>query len=309
MTLERAAFALVVVLAAAAVVEAAPAPSPLEARLQEALRGFRGTMGVAAKNLATGETAMVDADRAFPTASTIKVAVMVEVFHQIAEGHLRHDTVVVLRDEDKVGGSGVLQGLHAGLAPTVDDLLHLMMALSDNTATNLLIAKVGTAKIDERLAGYGLKRTKVFRPTFRDGRPDVFPEEEKEFGFGMATPREMARLLELIADGKVVDRAASDAMIRLMETQTNRTMIPRLLPETDDVVVAGKAGWDSEKHPDAQGVQRHVRGDDAIVTTPKGRYVIAIHARGIEDTRWGPDNEGTVMAARISRLVYDAFTR
>lgn len=309
MTVERAALGLAFLLAVAAVVDAAPPPSPLEARIAEALRTFRGTMGVAAKNLATGEAVAVNADLAFPTASTIKVAVMVEVFHQIAAGTLRHDTVVVLREEEKVGGSGVLQGMHAGLGLTVDDLLHLMMAISDNTATNLLIAKVGTARIDERLAGYGLQRTKVFRPTFRDGRPDVFPELEKEFGFGMATPREMARLLELIAEGRVVDRAASDAMIRIMESQSNRTMIPRLLPETDDVVVAGKAGWDSEKHADAKGVKRHVRGDTAIVTTPKGRYVIAIHARGIEDTQWGPDNEGNVTAARISRLVYDAFTR
>jgi hypothetical protein len=84
-------------------------------------------------------------------------------------------------------------------------------------------------------------------------------------------------------------------------------MIPRALPDDDDVVVANKPGWDSEKHADASGVKRHVRGDAAIVTTPSGRYVIAIHAREVEDTRWGPDNEAVVLAARISRLVYDAF--
>src|SRR5688500_2639437 len=123
--------------------------SALERRVAEALRSLRGTMGVAAKNLATGETVAVDADRPFPTASTIKVAVMVEVFHQIAEGRIRHDTAVVLRDEDKVGGSGVLKGMHGGLSLTVDDLLHLMMAISDNTATNLLVRLVGTARVDE----------------------------------------------------------------------------------------------------------------------------------------------------------------
>jgi hypothetical protein len=98
-------------------------------------------------------------------------------------------------------------------------------------------------------------------------------------------------------------------MIAIMREQAFRLMIPRSLPEADEVVVADKPGWDSEKHPDAKGVRRHVRGDVAIVTTPKTRYVIAIHARQVEDTRWGPDNEATLLAARISRMIYDAFTR
>ena len=167
-----------------------------------------------------------------------------------------------------------------------------MMTVSDNTATNLLIAKVGTANVDRRLASHGLTRTKLFRPTFRDGQPDVFPEEEKEFGLGVTTPREMARLMELIAEGRVVDRAASEAMVAIMRGQAFRTMIPRSLPETDEVVVANKPGWDSEKHPDAAGVKRHVRGDAAIVTTPRGRYVIAIHARQVAGHALGAGQRG-----------------
>lgn len=298
-------------LALAALAAAAAIPPPaasLQARIEEAVRSLRGTMGVAAKHIATGETVFVNADVPFPTASVIKVAVMVEVFHQEAEGRLKQADTIALEESAKVGGSGVLRRLHGGLVLTIGDLLDLMMTVSDNTATNLLIARVGTANVDKRLAGYGLARTKLFRPTFRDGRPDVFPEEEKQFGLGVTTPREMARLMELIADGRVVDRTASEAMITLMREQAFRTMIPRSLPESDEVVVADKPGWDSEKHPDAGGVRRHVRGDAAIVTTPKGRYVIAIHARQVEDTRWGPDNEATVLAARISRMVYDAFS-
>ncbi len=307
MLLDRPLLALATLALAALAALPASAATPLETQIAEALKGFRGTMGVAAKNLTTGETVSVDADTVFPTASAIKTAVMVEVFHQVAEGRLRHDTPVVLKAADKVDGSGVTQRLHDGLTLTVDDLLDLMITVSDNTATNLLIGLVGTARIDERMAGYGLPHTKVYRPTFRDGRPDVFPEEEKQFGFGATTPREMARLMELIAEGRVVDRAASDAMMRVLSEQAFRIMIPRLLPETEDVVVANKPGWDSEKRPDARGVKRHIRADEAIVTTPRGRYVVAIFARGIEDTRWGPDNEGTVMIARISRMIFDRW--
>jgi beta-lactamase class A len=294
---------LALVLLAAAPLSAAS----LQSRVEEAVRSLRGTMGVAARDLATGETVFVDADRQFPTASVIKVAVMVEVFHQFAESRLRRDDTVTLDDAAKVDGSGVLQRMHGGLVLTISDLLDLMMTVSDNTATNLLIARVGTANVDKRLVSYGITRTKLFRPTFRDGKPDVFPEEEKEFGLGLATPREMARLMELIAEGKVVDRASSEAMIAIMREQSNRTMIPRSLPETDDVVIADKPGWDSEKHPDAASVHRHVRGDVGIVTTPRGRYVIAMFARQVQDTRWGPDNEANVLMGRISRMVYDAF--
>jgi beta-lactamase class A len=280
----------------------------LQSKVEDAVRSLRGTMGVAAKNLATGESVFVNADTQFPTASVIKVAVMVEVFHQIAEGRIRRDDTISLDESAKVGGSGVLQRLHGGLVLTVGDLLDLMMTVSDNTATNLLVSLVGTANVDRRLAGYGLTHTRIFRPTFRDGHPDVFPEEEKEFGLGVATPRELAALMERIAEGKVVDRAASEAMIAIMREQAFRTMIPRALPETDEVVIANKPGWDSEKHPDAAGVKRAVRGDVAIVTTPRGRYVIAIQARQVADTRDGPDNDAVVLMGRISRMIYDAFT-
>ena len=100
---------------------------------------------------------------------------------------------------ERVGGSGVLKLFDGGLQPTVRDVATLMVAVSDNTATNLLVNRLGTAKIDERLARYGLAQTKIFRPTFRDGKPDVFPELEKEFGLGMSTPREMAALMALSA--------------------------------------------------------------------------------------------------------------
>jgi beta-lactamase class A len=291
----------------AAAAAGSPSTASLQSRVEEAVRSLRGAMGVAAKDLTTGETVFVNADVPFPTASVIKVAVMVEVFHQMAEGRLRREDTITLEDSAKVGGSGVLPRLHGGLVLTIGDLVDLMMTVSDNTATNLLIGRVGTANVDQRLVSYGLARTKLFRPTFRDGRPDVFPEEEKEFGLGVTTPREMARLMELIAEGRVVDRASSEAMIAIMREQAFRTMIPRSLPETDEVVIADKPGWDTEKHADATGVRRHVRGDVAIVTTPRGRYVLAIHARQVHDTRWGPDNEATVLAARISEMVYAAF--
>jgi beta-lactamase class A len=289
---------------------AAPAPSGVESAVAAKVRAFHGEMGVYAKNLATGEVIAVNADQRFPTASLIKVAVMAEVFRQMSEGKFSKTTPVVLHDSDKAGDETVpLNMLHDGTTLTVGDLLHFMIAYSDNTATNLLVGLVGTADVDKLLDSYGLTKTRLYRPTFRDGHADVLPEEEKEFGLGSTTPREAATLMALIAEGKVVSRAACDDMIALLAQQQDRQMIPRSLPfEKEEILVANKTGWDEEKQPDAKGFKGDVRNDAAYVKAPKARYAIAICARRIADKRASADNETFTIGAAISRMIYDAFS-
>lgn len=277
--------------------------------IADAVRRFRGEMGVAAINLQNGDTIAVNADTRFPTASTIKTAVMIEAWHRAADGSLPIDRRIAVAKADQVGGSGVLRGLHDGLTLTVEDLISLMIVVSDNTATNLLVEKLGAARINARLESYGLRETKIFRPTFRDGRPDVLPELEREFGLGMTTPREMARLVALIAQGKAVDRRASDAMLATLRRQQDRAMIPRLLPDEGGLQIGNKTGTDAEKHRAADGRHRHVRADAAIVTGKNLSYVVAIYARQVEDTRWGIENDAVTTGAAVSKLVYDRMTR
>jgi beta-lactamase class A len=283
--------------------------SALERRVRDEVSRFAGTMGVVARNLDTGERIAVNENVRFPTASLIKVAVMVETFHRIADGSLRRDQTVTVHDSDRAGDETVpLNVLHDGTVLTVSDLLRLMIAWSDNTATNLLVRLTGAERIDRRMESYGLPNTKIFRPTFRDGKADVFPELEHEFGLGMTTPAETARLFELIAERKVVDRATSDEMLAILALQQDRAMIPRRLPfERDRIFVASKTGWDEEKLPDRAGFRGDVRGDAAYVKGPRGRYVIAILARRVRDKSPGVDSDALVTGARISRLVYDAF--
>jgi serine-type D-Ala-D-Ala carboxypeptidase (penicillin-binding protein 5/6) len=198
--------------------------------------------------------------------------------------------------------------LHDGVKLTVLDLANLMIAYSDNTATNLLVRLVGAAGVDRRMASYGLTQTKIFRPTFRDGHPDVFPELEKEFGLGMTTPREAARLMQLIAEGKVVNRAVCDEMLGILRKQQDRAMIPRSLPfDRERITVANKTGWDEEKNPDDRGLKGDVRSDVAYAESPKARYVIAICARKVRDKSPGVDNQALVTGARLSRMLYDHF--
>lgn len=275
--------------------------------LENAIKSFDGVAGLAARNLLTGEEIFVNADQRFPTASIIKTAVMVAAYHQASRGTLSLDTTIPLRKTDKVGGSGVLNGLSDGIALPVRDLVHLMMVVSDNTATNLLVNRLGTTTVDARLLALGLGNTKLFRPTFRDGAADIFPELEKEFGLGMSTPREMAKLMELIAAGTAVDHTASAAMLKTLRDQQDRAMIPRLLP--GHLQVGNKTGTDSEKLADERGRRGAIRVDAGIVTGDGVRYVIAVFTRRGGDTRGGVDNAGVLLGAQLSRLVYEQFTR
>ncbi|HXH07140.1 MAG TPA: serine hydrolase [Vicinamibacterales bacterium] len=301
---------VVLPLAIAAAARPAEPPGPpgaLQAAVEGAARRLDGTIGVYAKHLRTGEEIAVDADRRFPTASVIKVAVMVEAFHQLAQGRLARDDRVRLDEAAKVGGTGVLRELDDGLEPTIGDLIRLMIVVSDNTATNLLLERVGTRHVNARMEAYGLRETKIFRPTFRDGRPDVLPELEREFGLGMSTPREMARLMELIATGRAVSEAASREMLAILDRQQDRQMIARRLPLGRGVSVGNKTGADEEKRPGPDGVRRHLRADAAIVRAGDVRYVVAVFARQVADTSWGPDNAALVAGGEIGRLIFDAW--
>ena len=293
----------------ALIAAATPAAGAFESAVASKVRAFHGEMGVYAKNLDTGDVIAVNADQRFPTASLIKVAVMAEVFRQIGAGKFGKDTPVTLHDPDKAGDETVpLNMLHDGTVLTVADLLKFMIAYSDNTATNLLIAKVGTKSVNALLDSFGLTKTRLYRPTFRDGHADMLPEEEKEYGLGSTTPREAATLMELIAHGKVVSRKACDQMIALLATQQDRQMIPRSLPfEKGDILVANKTGWDEEKNPDAKGFKGDVRNDAAYVKGPKARFVLAICARRIQDKRASADNETFLLGAELARMVYDRF--
>jgi beta-lactamase class A len=284
------------------------AKSRIEDQLTSIVRDFRGVMGIAAIDLESGRTIAVNGETRFPTASTIKTAVMLEAHHQAAEGRQALDATYTLDENAKVGGSGVLNGMRAGLTLTGADLVHLMIVLSDNTATNMLIERLGTARVNARLDIYGLRQTRLFRPTFRDGRADVLPELEREFGLGMTTPIEMAKLMALIGNGTAVDAKASESMLATLRKQQDRAMIPRLLPSLRGLSVGNKSGTDEEKHTGPDGVRRHVRADAGIVTGPGFSYAIAIYGRQIEDTRWGVENDALTTGARISRLLFEHFS-
>jgi beta-lactamase class A len=283
--------------------------SGLEAKVQALAAGFQGELGCFAKRLGTDDTIEWRADTRFPTASVIKLPIMVEAFEQISRGALSADAIVPVRASAKVGGSGVLGELHDGAEVTIRDLIRLMIVVSDNTATNLLLEHVGVANVNARMRAYQLANTILFRPTFGK-KAEANPELEREFGLGMSRPRDMGVLLEMIATGRAVNESASKEMRTILEAQQDTRMIPRRLPfDTREIVVANKTGTDEEKLADSSGVSGHVRADVGIVRSGETTYVIAIFARRIKDRSWMPDNAGLLAGAEISRLIFDAFTK
>jgi beta-lactamase class A len=291
-------------LAAALVSAAAPAPIAAQQRplaavrpaLEARIARHEGIVGVAVIDLATGDTLAIRGDEPFPTASIIKVPVLVEVFHQVEHGRLHLDDPIVLLDVDKRPGSGLLQHLSAPLQLTVRDAALLMIALSDNTATNLLVDKVGIRSVGVRMDSLGLPRTKLHSKVF-DRASSIAPDSSARWGLGVTTPNEMARLLAMIYRGEAVSPEASKEMMRMLRAQFYGEGIPRYLPP--GTTVAHKTGSINES-----------RHDCGIVSSrePQRDYVLCVLTKENRDTSWRIDNEAHVLIADLARIVHEGLT-
>jgi beta-lactamase class A len=286
-------------LSAAVPAQAAAQQRPLAAlrpALEQRIARHEGVVGLAVIDLATGDTLSIRGDEPFPTASVIKVPVLVEVFHQVEHGRLRLDDPIVLLEVDKRPGSGLLQHLSAPLQLTVRDAALLMIALSDNTATNLLIDKVGIRAVGARMDSLGLPRTKLHSKVF-DRASSIAPDSSARWGLGVTTPNEMARLFAMIHRGEAVSPEASKEMLRMLRAQFYGEGIPRYLPP--GTTVAHKTGSINE-----------ARHDCGIVSSrePQRDYVLCILTKENRDRSWRIDNEAQVLIADLARIVHEGLT-
>lgn len=222
-----------------------------------------------------------DGARRFVAASTVKIAIMVELFRRIDAGRDSLDQVHVLREADKSGGSGVLKELHAGLAPSVGDLCHLMMAISDNTATNMLIDRLGMAEINATMRDLGMAQSRLGRPM--RGRPVQDGEDEN-----WAVPDEYAALTAAILDATAASPASCAAMVAVLEKQTNARRIGRHLPTG-----AGGPRWGSKT-----GSLVGVTNDVGFIMTPSGPLLLAVFCE-IADPHAGEAAIGAVARAAL----------
>ena len=282
--------ALVLVLAAHAGVAAAG----LERELRPLVERHKGTVAVAVRHLGTGESYGYRADEPMPTASLIKLAVMVEAYRQADAGKIDLSDPVKLADGDKVPGSGILtQHFSAGLQLSLRDAIRLMIAYSDNTATNLVLEHIGLASTGAAMEQLGLPNTKIHAKVFRSDT-SIAPERSRQFGLGSTTAAETVRLLELIDRKEAASPPACEEMLEHLRACENRTSLPRFLPE--GTKVAFKTGSVTA-----------VRTAGGIIESPGGPIAVCVLTSENEDKRWTDENAGLVLCARVARAAYDYF--
>jgi len=206
----------------------------LQASVERTTRSINATWGIYVKSIETGEEIAVGADRQMETMSTIKIPLMVEVFEQIKRWKFKLTDKYTFVPTDSQPGTGTIQRLDPGAVMTIKDLLTLMIVVSDNTATEVLYRMVGGPDaVNRRMETLGLTKTRAMSvPSkwFAALRAAPSTEEFYRDGknpFGLSTPRDMGRLLEMMERGTLVDKSSSDLMLQIMRGQLYRTRIPR----------------------------------------------------------------------------------
>jgi len=264
--------------------------------LEEYIAQYTGkTIAVAVQDLETGTTIHINADKSFHPASTMKVPVMMEVFHQVSQGLFAlSDSIEIVNSFtsiadgskyalDIVDDSETSLYVRIGESESIQELTLLMIVRSSNLATNILIEKVGAKQTNAFLQELGIQGVNVARGV----------EDNVAFRLGMnnnATARGLTQMMTLIAEGKVVSKEASQHMIEIMLRQEFNESIPALLPKS--VRVAHKTGWTGEFY------------HDTGIVFPDNRkpYAISILTRGFPENK---ENEAHNCMAEISKMVYE----
>ena len=267
--------------------------SALRGTLDSLATAHAGVVGYSVRNIDTGERLERRGDEPFPTASLIKVSLLVTLFDMVEKGDIALDDPIRVLKVDKVPGSGMLQFLHDDVEITVGDAAWLMSTISDNTATNLLIDKVAIRRSWQKMEALGLPRTKLHSKSFLR-MTSVAMDSSAKYGLGVTTPSEMARLFELLAQGKAVSASADSTMLDILEHNTYSAMLPRFIP---GVRVAHKDGETDQ-----------VRTDCGLVRL-QSRVAVCVMTRENQDRRWIVDNAAQVMIARMGEAIAGAWPR
>lgn len=287
-------------------------------QIAEVVKSFNGVVGIGFKNLSNGEEFYINGDKRFLTASVFKVFVLIELYNQAIKSKINLSDRYTLKNSDKSLGSGVLQLLDEGLQPTIRDLAKLMMILSDNTATDIIMDMVGKENINNTIRNIlGLKNTRVMLTTREilldiAGTNDIESakrnfEEMKINTNGkwatdfkdndITTPKEMVKTLELLYKKKILTPESCEEIIDIMKNcQTGSARIKRFLPP--NVKVAHKTG-----------TMPGVVNDAGILFTPKGDYILVMFINGLDYGTQSYVAIGEDLIAQISKTIYDSFVR
>jgi beta-lactamase class A len=281
---------LVVFLLISVFAQAQKTDKKLTALLQQTIAGFNGDIGIYVKNLKTGKTVQLNADTIFPTASIVKVPILLGIMNKLDKGELSYEQECIYKDSLLYEGEDILGSFKDGEKIALKKIMMLMLTTSDNTASLWLQSLAGTGtRINELTDSLGLIHTKVNSRTV--GREN----NRSQYGWGQTTPVEMGVLFEKMYRNQIFSAAACDRMMR---------SLGRNFWDTDEAI--------SQLPPyievfSKNGCVNASRSEVMIVNGPHNPYVFCIFTKNNKDQRWTHDNEGWTLARKISRLLWDYF--
>ncbi|MFD1096711.1 serine hydrolase [Salegentibacter chungangensis] len=261
----------------------------LEQDLSSIIEGFNGDAGVYVYNLKTGKEAAINADTIFPTASIVKVPILIGVFDKIDKGQLYLTDSLLYNKERAYGGSGLMQFYRDSTQTDLRTLSALMITFSDNTTSlwNQELAG-GGEEINRLMEELGLRYTRV------NSRTEGRKKDWEEYGWGQTTPREMASLLVKMRKRELISPASSDEMYRMMSNSFYTDYALSQIPPY--VQTAAK-----------QGMVNDSRSELVMVNAPNGDYVFYIATKNNKDQSWNYDNEAWQLQRRISAFLWNYF--
>jgi beta-lactamase class A len=269
-----------------------------------------GTVSLFAENLKTHDAVALSPDEVVQTASVIKLAILYEALEQVREGKAHFTDRLSLNAADQVPGSGVLLFFDTPLPLSLKDALTMMIVMSDNTATNLVIDHLGLENVDRRIAQLGLAHTYLYKKIFTPVASGVrLPDDVSKFGLGKTTAREMARLMTKIVTCDIAtpahpetkdDAALCAVALKMLHVQFYRNAIPRYLD-----TLPGATG---DSIANKTGSLNAVRNDVAAVSTKNGMVVISCFTFNNQDHSWGAEQEGELTIAKIARAILRSWS-
>lgn len=260
----------------------------LESKIRDAINGYNGDIGIYVKNLRTGKTISLNADTIFPTASIVKVPILVGIMDKIERKELNYDSALVYKDSLLYAGSDILGSFKNNEKILLKKVIMLMLTTSDNTASLWLQSLAGGgSRINEIMASLGLKDTRV------NSRTPGREEYRAKYQWGQTTPKEMGTLFEKIYRDEVFSATACERMMRCLgRNYWDEDEAISQIPPTIEVF-------------SKNGCVNASRSEVMIVNAHKNPYVFCIFTKNNKDTRWTHDNEAWAMARKLSKLLWE----
>lgn len=261
----------------------------LQKQIEVLIKGFHGQIGIYIKNLKTKRVVTINSDSVFPTASMVKIPILIGVMDKMAKGELRYDQEFIYKDSLLYEGVDILGSFKTNEKIELGKIMMLMLTMSDNTASLWLQTLAGTGKrINEILDSIGFSKTRV------NSRTPGREEYRQLYGWGQTTPKEMAGLLEEIYIQKIISKTASIQMMRLLGRNYWADQALSGVPPT--VQTFSKNGA-----VDAS------RSEVVLVNAPAGAYVFCICTKNNMDESWQPENEAWDLTRKLSSVLWDHF--